>query len=79
MMGVSCVKSFGEAEALCAQLNEAGVSWNFSYVFYYHYILFFAFLMDKAVLSQVFVSLHYHSIAALFNFSVHITNIINHK
>jgi hypothetical protein len=28
IMGVSCVQSFGEAEALCAQLDEAGVSWN---------------------------------------------------
>ena len=26
-MGVPCVQSFGEAEALCAQLDEAGVSW----------------------------------------------------
>jgi hypothetical protein len=66
MMGVSCVKSFGEAEALCAQLNEAGVSWNYSYVFCYHYIFFLVFLMDKVVVSQVFVPLHYHSIGALF-------------
>jgi hypothetical protein len=51
-MGVPCVKSFGEAEALCAQLNEAGVSWNSSYVFHYRYIFFFVFLMDKAVLSS---------------------------
>jgi len=28
-MGVPCVRSFGEAEALCAQLDEAGVSWIF--------------------------------------------------
>jgi len=28
-MGVPCVQSFGEAEALCAQLDEAGVSWIF--------------------------------------------------
>jgi len=26
-MGVPCVQSSGEAEALCAQLDEAGVSW----------------------------------------------------
>jgi hypothetical protein len=65
MMGVSCVKSSGEAEALCAQLNEAGVSWNFSYAF----ICFsFAFLVNKVMLFQVSVPLHYPSIAALFSF-----------
>jgi hypothetical protein len=40
IMGVSCVKSFGEAEALCAQLNEDGVSLHFSCVYYLYFFSF---------------------------------------
>jgi hypothetical protein len=43
IMGVPCVKSFGEAEALCAQLDEAGVRENFLCVYCYICIFFFSF------------------------------------
>lgn len=33
LMGLACVKGYGEAEAMCAYLNEDGVSHDF-YIFY---------------------------------------------
>ena len=39
-MGVTCVKGYGEAEAMCAYLNEDGVR----LIYYYNFFFFFFFM-----------------------------------